>query len=154
MRRLSFAAIAMLAAIATPCTLLVAQSAPATATASDTPSGQDLYVANCSSCHQATGAGLPNMAPALKDNPIVVSGSDLLVQIVLKGPAAVLPANRPKFGSNTMDSFYYKLTDDQIAAILNYVRHNFVKSAKGPDIAVKDVADARAKIDPNTLNSQ
>jgi mono/diheme cytochrome c family protein len=146
MRFPSFAVITALVAIATPSTLLYGQDAP--------PSGPDLYIANCSSCHQATGAGLPNLAPALKDNPIIAVDSNQLVNILLKGPAAVLPANRPKFGSSTMDSFYYKLTDDQIAAILNYVRHNFAKNPKGPDIAVKDVADARAKIDPNALNSQ
>ena len=117
---------------------------------SDTSAGHDLYVANCSSCHQLTGLGLPNMAPALKDNPIVAGDPAQLIQILLKGPAAVLPADRPKFGSNTMDSFYYKLSDDQVAAILNYVRHQFGKGA--PDVQIKDVATARAKIDPNTLN--
>jgi mono/diheme cytochrome c family protein len=152
MRFANFAAITAIALIANPCTALLAQTAADPSSGADAPNGHDLYVANCSSCHQATGAGLPNLAPSLKDNPIVAGSPGQLVQIVLKGPAAVLPANRPKFGSNTMDSFYYKLTDDQIAAILNYVRHDFGKISNGPDVEVKDVAAARAKIDPSTLN--
>jgi mono/diheme cytochrome c family protein len=125
--------------------------ARAQAASDDTSAGHDLYVANCSSCHQATGLGLPNMAPALKDNPIIAGDPGQLIQIVLKGPAAVLPADRPKFGSNTMDSFYYKLDDNQVAAILTYVRHEFGKGA--PAVPAKDVAAVREKIDPNTLNN-
>ncbi|HEX4138766.1 MAG TPA: cytochrome c [Candidatus Methylacidiphilales bacterium] len=119
--------------------------------ADDTSAGHDLFVANCSSCHQTTGMGLPNMAPALKDNPIVAGDQGQLINIVLKGPAAVLPADRPKFGSNTMDPFYYKLDDNQVAAILTYVRREFGKGAA--PVPAKDVAAARGKIDPNTLNN-
>jgi len=146
MRRPSFAALILTSLLAALCGIARAQ-----ATSDDTSAGHDLYIANCSSCHQPTGMGLPNMAPALKDNPIIAADSGQLIQIVLKGPAAVLPANRPKFGSNTMDSFYYKLSDDQVAAILTYVRHEFGKGA--PAVGVKDVAAVREKIDPNTLNN-
>ena len=125
--------------------------ARAQAASDETSAGHDLYVANCSSCHQVTGLGLPNLAPALKDNAIVAGDSGQLIQIVLKGPAAVLPANRPKFGSNTMDSFYYKLDDNQVSAILSYVRHEFGKGASA--VPAKDVAAVREKIDPNTLNN-
>lgn len=97
---------------------------------------------------------MANLSPALKGNPIIAGDSGQLIQILLKGPAAVLPANRPKFGSSTMDSFYYKLTDDQIAAILTYIRHDFTKDGKAAaPVAAKDVTDARAKIDPNTLGN-
>lgn len=122
---------------------------------SDTPpaDGQQLYIANCSACHQTSGMGLPNMAPALMGNPIVAGDPSQLIQIVLKGPAAVLPANRPHYGSNTMDSFYYKLSDDQVAAILTYVRHQFGKIDKSPAIVTQDVFAIRAKIDPQTLNN-
>jgi mono/diheme cytochrome c family protein len=140
-------------ALSAVCLCISCSSLKAQTASDDTSAGHDLYVANCSSCHQATGLGLPNMAPALKGNPIVAGDPAQLVQIVLRGPAAVLPADRPKFGSNTMDSFYYKLTDDQVAAILNYIRHDFGKVDKGPDVAIKDVAAARAKIDPGTLNN-
>lgn len=142
MRHTAFAAIVFASLAVGLCSVARAQAAT---------DGHDLYVANCSACHQVTGLGLPNMAPTLKDNPIVAGDPGQLIQILLKGPAAVLPADRPHFGSSTMDSFYYKLSDDQIAAILNYVRYQFGKGA--PDVQVKDVATARAKVDPNTLNN-
>jgi mono/diheme cytochrome c family protein len=146
MRHPAFAALILICLFTALCTIARAQAA-----ADDTSAGHDLYVANCSSCHQVTGLGLPNLAPALKDNPIVAGDSGQLIQIVLKGPAAVLPADRPKFGSNTMDSFYYKLDDNQASAILTYVRHEFGKGAA--PVPAKDIAAVRAKIDPNTLNN-
>jgi mono/diheme cytochrome c family protein len=133
--------------IATPLAVVAAQTAP------DVADGHTLYTANCSACHQAAGQGMPNMAPALKDNPIVAGDSAPLIQILLKGPAAVLPADRPHFGSSTMDSFYYRLNDDQVAAVLTYVRQQFGKDPKAAPVDAKDVAAARAKIDPNTLGN-
>ena len=135
-----------LLAIANPFAIVCAQNA------SDVADGHTLYTANCSACHQAAGQGMPNMAPALKDNPIVVGDSAQLIQILLKGPAAVLPANRPHYGSSTMDSFYYKLNDDQVAAILTYIRHDFGKGDSTSAVNAKDVATARASIDPQSLN--
>ena len=152
MRLTAFTALTLVCFVSTPCTIVSAQTASDGSTGTDVADGHDLYVASCSSCHQAAGQGMANMAPALKDNPILAGDSTQLIQIVLKGPAAVLPANRPKFGSSTMDSFYYKLSDDQVAAILNYVRREFGKDVKTPDIQVRDVAAVRAKVDPNTLN--
>lgn len=135
------------------CNLLRAEPASDSATVPEVADGAQLYTANCSACHQAGGTGMANMAPALKDNPILKGDSVQLIQILLKGPAAVLPADRPRFGSSTMDSFYYKLDDGQVAAVLNYIRHDFGKADATATITAKDVADVRAKIDPNQLNN-
>ena len=153
MHRLAAITIALsLIAIVNPLAVLWAQSASEPTAAPDVAQGQKLYTYNCSACHQAAGQGMANMAPALKDNPIVAGDSKQLIQILLKGPAAVLPADRPHFGSNTMDSFYYKLDDDQVAALLTYMRHDFGKGDKSFAINAKDVAATRATIDPQSLN--
>ncbi|HEY0257830.1 MAG TPA: cytochrome c [Candidatus Methylacidiphilales bacterium] len=154
MYRWIIAALALiLIATISPFAALLAQSAPETTATPDLAQGKELYTDNCSSCHQAGGVGMANMSPALKDNPIVAGDSKQLIQIVLKGPAAVLPANRPHFGSSTMDSFYYKLDDNQVAAILTYIRQDLNKGDKPPSaIAAKDVAAIRASIDPQTLD--
>ena len=123
---------------------LLSRDVPAQAAPID---GGQIYTANCLSCHQADGKGLPNLAPALKDNAILSGDPSVLIQILLKGPAAVLPEDRPKFGSSTMDSFYYKLSDEEIAAVLDYVRKTFGKDGKAAPVSVKAVTEARAKID-------
>jgi len=130
-----------------------AQSASESAAAAVLAEGNALYTNSCSACHLPDGKGIPNLAPALSGNPLLARDPALLIQIVLKGPAAVLPAGRPRYGSSTMDSFYYKLDDDQVAAILTYVRRTFVKGDKSPPITPKDVAAVRTKIDPDKLNN-
>ena len=133
-----------------PAAVALAQSPPA----AEPLDGGKLYMYNCQSCHQADGKGFANLAPALKGNAIISGDTALLIQLLLKGPAAVLPADRPKYGANTMDSFYYKLTDDEMAAVLNYVRQSFGKDgAKSALVSVKAVTDARAKIDPQSLGN-
>ncbi len=129
-----------------------AQSASG-ASAAALAEGNTLYTNSCSACHLPDGKGIPNLAPALNGNPLLARDPALLIQIVLKGPAAVLPVDRPRYGSSTMDSFYYKLDDGQVAAILTYVRRTFVKGDKSQPISPKDVAAVRAKIDPEKLNN-
>jgi mono/diheme cytochrome c family protein len=75
----------------------------------------------------------------LKGDAVVEGAPTLLIQTVLKGPAATLPANRPHY-SNTMPPFA-RLSDPQIAALLTYIRHQFGNGASA--VGPKDVATTR-----------
>jgi len=79
------------------------------------------------------------MQPALKNDPILSGDPKTLIQTVLKGPAAVLPADRPHY-SNTMPPFA-RLSDDQIALLLTYLRHQYGNAASAID--AKQVAAQR-----------
>jgi mono/diheme cytochrome c family protein len=127
------------AMIALPATGLAQSETP--------PDGSKIYMYNCMACHQSKGQGMPNMAPALKDHAILAGDPAVLIQILLRGPAAVLPKDRPSFGASTMDSYYYKLNDEEMAAVLTYVRKTFGKDVKSPDVDAKAVAAARAALD-------
>jgi len=106
--------------------------------------GAKIYMENCASCHQVDGSGVPNMQPSLKDNAVVAGAPSLLIQAVLKGSAATLPANRPHY-SNTMPPFA-RLNDEQIAALLSYIRHQYGNGASL--IEPKDIAAARKAQSP------
>ena len=71
----------------------------------------------------ADGSGAGQMQPALLGSVIVKGDPTQIIRIVLKGPAAVLPADRRKYG-NVMPALSM-LTDEQIANVLTYVRQNF-----------------------------
>ena len=86
-------------------------------------SGLQVYTVNCASCHQVDGYGVSNMQPALVDDPVVAGDPQMLIRVVLKGPAAVLPSDRPHY-SNIMPAFD-RLTDQQIADLLTYIRHDY-----------------------------
>jgi mono/diheme cytochrome c family protein len=68
-------------------------------------SGLQVYTTNCLSCHQVDGSGVPNMQPALAGDPVMNGDPNLLIRVVLKGPAAVLPEDRPTYGNTIRHNF-------------------------------------------------
>jgi mono/diheme cytochrome c family protein len=129
------------AAVASP----AANSAPNPVAAAAPPEalsgGAKLYAQNCAACHQVDGSGVANMQPALKGDAVVSGEPAILIQRVLKGSQANLPANRIHY-SNVMPPFS-QLSDDQIASLLTYVRHEFGNGAAA--VQPKQVAAGRNK---------
>jgi glucose/arabinose dehydrogenase/cytochrome c5 len=106
----------------------------------DTPGGK-IYLQVCAACHMPNGSGVPGMQPALTNNPVVSGDTSRLIDVLLKGPAAVLPADREKF-SNVMPPFAV-LNDADIAGVLTYLRKNFAPAAS--DVTAAQVAARRGQ---------
>ncbi len=100
------------------------------ARAQATPDGQQLFNSvGCSGCHSSDGHGsMGGDAPALAGNGNLADANHVITQI-LKGGGAM-----PPFGT--------QLSDDQIAAIANYVRHSFGNNYD-PLITAADVTALR-----------
>jgi thiosulfate dehydrogenase len=107
----------------------------------DSPGGQ-IYAQVCAACHMPNGSGVPKMQPPLEGSTVGAGNSDQLINVLLKGPAAVLPADREKY-SNVMPPFAI-YSDDQIAGLINYLRANFAASA--PKVTPEQVAAQRKKL--------
>jgi len=90
--------------------------------------GAQVYAANCVACHQATGAGLPGVFPPLAASEWVTAADKVPVNILLHGITGKLTVKDVAY-SGQMPAFKEKLNDDEIAAVLNYVRSNFGNSA-------------------------
>ena len=90
---------------------------------SDRSPGARLYQSVCAICHMADGSGVPSMQPPLRGSPVVAGDAVRLIQVVLNGPAAVLPADREHY-QNTMPAFS-GLSDGDLAEVVNYVRRTF-----------------------------
>ena len=103
--------------------LLVAAAPPATA-----PNGAELFAQNCAACHQPEGQGIAGAFPALAGNTFVQGPAPIVASTVLKGRGG-------------MPSFSSDLTDDQIAAVLSYVRSSWGNHAVA--IPTATVAAAR-----------
>ena len=93
-------------------------------------SGEDLYKAICQGCHMpdAKGAKGAGAYPALASNPKLEAGG-YPVTIVVRGQKA-------------MPSFGYWLSDEQIVAVVNYVRSHFGNAYKD-EVTLEDVKAAR-----------
>ena len=84
--------------------------------------------AHCITCHQGNGQGLPNIYPPLKGKEWI-GDSDVLINIVLKGLWGPLEVDGKRFdptkGVPPMMGFGPMLNDQEMAAVLTYVRQSF-----------------------------
>jgi mono/diheme cytochrome c family protein len=105
--------------------------------------------AACNTCHQATGLGMPGAIPPLVESEWVLGSEERVVRIVLyglQGPITVKGTNytqiMPPFGKGVPGSMK-NWRDDQIAAVLTYVRQEW--GNKAPPITPEKVAEIHAK---------
>jgi len=87
--------------------------------------GEATYVANCAGCHQATGAGLPGVFPPLAGHApelVAPDGSrDYLLHVLAHGLQGAIVVNGATY-QGAMPA-WPTLSDEQIAAVANYVVH-------------------------------
>ena len=89
--------------------------------------GKDLFLISCGACHQPHGMGQEGLAPPLVDSDWVLGSPNRLVRIVLHGLHG--PINvKGKIFQLDMPSLGV-FDDDQIAAILTYVRREWGHTA-------------------------
>jgi cytochrome c oxidase subunit II len=93
-------------------------------------SGEKLYAANCSACHQPTGKGMPPAFPPLDGSKVATGPKAGHMAVVLKG--------RP----NTAMASFAHLGDADLAAILTYER-NAWGNKTGEAIQPAEIAAAR-----------
>ena len=109
--------------------------------------GSEIYAreGHCITCHQGNGRGLPDSGfPPLAGTRWVTGNSERLVKLTLKGlmgPIEVLGKKYP--GQVPMTPFEHMLKDDEIAAVLTYVRNSF--GNKADPIRPEKVAEIREK---------
>lgn len=94
--------------------------------------GQEIFEDNCAACHRSNGEGLPAKFPALKGNAFVMGDPKPVLDTVVHG-------RRGKLGQ--MPAWGPKLTDQEIAAVVSYIRNAW--GNKAPNIKPEDVAAAR-----------
>jgi len=121
-----------------------AQSPPAAPVATEAPAGQKLYARHCLSCHQVDGYGVPNMQPAIKGGTWVKGDPKALALFVMTG--GFDSADRKEGASHNVMPPFRRLSDDELAGILSYIREKFGEGA--PAVTPAVVAEARATLPP------
>jgi mono/diheme cytochrome c family protein/glucose/arabinose dehydrogenase len=94
--------------------------------------GQEIYFrdAHCATCHQPNGQGLDPAFPSLAKSPWVNSEPDRLIKLTLFGLMGPMELNGKKYdGTVPMTPFGGLLKDDEIAAVLTFVRNSFGNQA-------------------------
>src|SRR5947209_9764944 len=87
--------------------------------------GKKIFLANCATCHQATGLGVAGQYPPLAGSEYVNGGTRRLGMIVLKGLEGPVTVKGAQFGSAVMQPWEKTLTDAKIADVLTYIRQEW-----------------------------
>ena len=96
--------------------------------------GQKVYEDNCVDCHRHNGKGLPGTFPAHDGNPFVVGPPSPVIATVLNGRKGNL---------GRMPDWKDKLDDQQIAAVVTYIRQAW--SNRAPAVTPAMVAATSTK---------
>jgi mono/diheme cytochrome c family protein len=106
--------------------------------------GSSVFKAQCIGCHQANGQGNENFPPLAGNTDLFLSPT-FPATVVLHGMAGQVTVENKKF-NGVMPSFSF-LSDQEIAAAINYVRSAWGNDAHAPagakKITAKDVAAVR-----------
>ena len=73
--------------------------------------GKKVFAANCQTCHQANGLGVPGQYPPLAGSEFTNGGSRRMAMIVLKGLQGPVTVKGQQFGTAVMQPWDKTLTD-------------------------------------------
>lgn len=105
----------------------------------------------CITCHQPDGKGLPSSGfPPLAGTRWITGSQDRLIKLVLKGLHGPMEVKGKKYsGQVPMTPFGGMLKDEEVAAVLTYVRNSFGNKASAVSpVKVKSIRSAtKSKVD-------
>src|SRR5437764_6397648 len=106
--------------------------------------GKKVFLANCATCHQATGLGVPGQYPPLAGSEFVINGTRRPAMIVLKGLEGPLTVKGGHFGTAVMQPWDKTLTDQKIADVLTYIRSEW--GNKASPVTAEQIAGLRKEL--------
>jgi mono/diheme cytochrome c family protein len=102
--------------------------------------GKAAYDRACIACHEADGSGAPRIYPPLPGNANLQSADPAsTLRIILDGAQTLTTPRAPNTGS--MPAYAGQLSDQEIAAVTNYIRNSWGNAA--PLVGPAQVAKAR-----------
>ncbi|HEX7012760.1 MAG TPA: copper-containing nitrite reductase [Steroidobacteraceae bacterium] len=102
--------------------------------------GAVLYKGTCSTCHQESGRGLPNVFPPLAGSDYLLSDPKRAIAVVLNGLSGPVEVDGSTY--NSVMPPMSQLNDDEVANILTFALNNW--GNRGPAITAEEVAEVRA----------
>jgi mono/diheme cytochrome c family protein len=103
-------------------------------------SGAKIYKDHCASCHLLNGEGVPRVYPPLVNNPAITMRNPVNpIRMVLSGGFPPSTEGNPRpYG---MPPFYQELTNEQVAAVVTFIRGSWGNTA--PPTTAAEVARSR-----------
>jgi mono/diheme cytochrome c family protein len=114
----------------------------AAALADPIAAGERIYANNCSSCHQASGQGIPGAFPPVVASEWVTGAPETLTRILLHGLQGPIEVAGQVY-NGAMPAWKDLLKDEEIAAVATYLRQLGANSA--PAVSVEKVSTLRTR---------
>jgi len=105
-------------------------------------SGDQLFASLCVGCHQATGLGLPGVFPPLAGSEWVKAQEATPAKILLVGLSGSVTVKGQTY--NGQMPAFKQLSDDEIAAVLSYLRSSWGNGA--PAVTAASVKSVRESL--------
>ena len=107
--------------------------------------GKTIYEARCMACHQATGLGQAPLFPPLAGSEWVnTPGASRMIRIATHGLLGPISIKGQEFNNVMPPGLTEGLTDEELAAVLTYVRNSW--GNKAPAVKAEVVKSVRGKI--------
>jgi mono/diheme cytochrome c family protein len=113
--------------------------------------GAMIYLNNCAACHRPDGIGYERVFPRLAGNPVVqAENPKSLISIVLQGSRTPRTASTP--AQFTMPSFAWRLSDKDVADVVNFIRTSWDNSAA--TVTSAEAAQTRESLQPRQASTK
>lgn len=106
--------------------------------------GKKIFAANCQTCHQANGQGVPGQYPPLAGSEFTNGGSRRMAMIVLKGLQGPVKVKGQQYGSAVMQPWDKTLNDQKIADVMTYERSEWGNQAS--PVTAEQIAALRKEL--------
>ena len=104
--------------------------------------GRQLYAGTCSACHQPHGLGVEGLAPPLAESEWVTGSVERLARIAINGVRGPIQVGNSRYGLDM--PAWGALGDDQLAAVLTYIRREWGHTA--PPVEPDTIKTIRATV--------
>jgi len=103
--------------------------------------GKELYTTICTTCHQPDGRGMEGAFPPLAQSDFLENDVNAAIRVLLEGRQGPIAVNGRNYDGAMPD---FSLSNEDIAAVLSFVRENFGNS--GAAVLPGDVQRVRATL--------
>ena len=92
--------------------------------------GQEVYIAQCMSCHMEQGEGIPEVYPPLAKSDYLMADRKRSIDNILHGLSGEIFVNGKTYNME-MTPFPH-LSDEEVSDVLNYIRNSWDNKDKNP----------------------
>ncbi len=116
--------------------------------------GRRVYNMACSACHQPNGLGsaAQNAPPLVGSEWVLAEGPNRIIRIVLNGLSGPIEVAGKQYGAGVMTPFKDSLSNEDIAAVITFIRMNSEWKHNATPVTPEQVAKIREATKDRMVN--